>query len=52
MTKIISIKIICKIHGEFKQTPAQHKAGQGCPKCKGHGLSTDEIINRLKKVTS
>lgn len=25
--------IRCKRHGEFKQTPAMHKSGQGCPQC-------------------
>ena len=29
-TKVI---IICKEHGEFKQRPAKHIHGQGCPKC-------------------
>lgn len=27
------IKIICKLHGEFFQTPNKHKQGRGCPKC-------------------
>lgn len=27
------IKIICPIHGEFTQTPANHIKGQGCPAC-------------------
>lgn len=25
--------IRCRIHGEFQQTPAMHKSGQGCPLC-------------------
>jgi Zn finger protein HypA/HybF involved in hydrogenase expression len=29
-----NIIIICPIHGEFKQNPASHLHGQGCPKCK------------------
>ena len=28
------IKIICPIHGFFKQLPNAHLSGQGCPKCK------------------
>lgn len=28
------IIIICPEHGEFKQSPGDHKRGQGCPKCK------------------
>ena len=29
----VNIKIICPIHGEFIQTPANHLKRQGCPKC-------------------
>ena len=29
----IPVIIICPIHGEFQQTPAQHLAGSGCSKC-------------------
>lgn len=29
----IKIKIKCSTHGEFKQSPAKHINGQGCPKC-------------------
>lgn len=28
------IKIICKTHGIFEQTPNNHKHGNGCPSCK------------------
>ena len=27
------VKIICRIHGEFWQTPNNHTQGQGCPTC-------------------
>ena len=27
--------IICKIHGEFLQTPNNHLSGKGCAKCRG-----------------
>jgi very-short-patch-repair endonuclease len=27
------VKIICTIHGEFEQTPKEHKKGSGCPTC-------------------
>lgn len=30
----IPIKIICPIHGEFKQVPNDHLSGKGCPYCK------------------
>ncbi len=37
------VKIICKEHGEFFQTPHNHLKGQGCPICKGKlsGFFTD-----------
>jgi very-short-patch-repair endonuclease len=27
------VSIICKIHGDFPQTPSEHLLGSGCPKC-------------------
>jgi len=27
------VTIVCKIHGDFNQTPKHHKKGSGCPKC-------------------
>lgn len=33
------IDIKCNIHGVFKQTPATHKKGSGCPKCGGAGFN-------------
>lgn len=30
----LSVIIICKVHGEFKQTPNIHLRGSGCIKCK------------------
>ena len=45
------VKIICKIHGEFTQSPNGHKAGRGCPKCSGkHRYSKEEILDEFKKV--
>ena len=34
------IRIICPIHGEFMQTPANHIKGQGCPIC---GMSKSKL---------
>lgn len=32
------IKIICPIHGEFRQMPGEHLRGSGCPRCRdSHG---------------
>ena len=48
--------IICPIHGEFWQTPAQHIAGHGCRKCAannfwGHKkLSKEQFIDRAREI--
>lgn len=38
------IKIICRIHGLFKQPYSNHLNGQGCPKC-----GDDQIGKKLRK---
>jgi hypothetical protein len=50
------VKIICKIHGSFKQEPQHHLAGSGCPDC-GHDrageyrrYSTDQFIEDANKI--
>lgn len=45
-----NVIIICKDHGEFKQTPMNHINGQGCPKCHGRGLTTEEIITKFTTI--
>lgn len=46
--------IICPVHGEFKQVPASHLSGRGCPACgeekmkANKFLTTDEFINRAR----
>lgn len=40
------VTIICPIHGEFEQRPANHISGQGCPKCELK--SQTKLYNRLK----
>jgi hypothetical protein len=51
-TKVI---IICKIHGEFEQAPAEHKSGKGCRNCAyiNNGINkrsnTDEFIKKAKE---
>jgi len=43
--------IICPEHGEFKQTPSNHKRGEGCSKCSNKYIPTnEEIIEIFKKV--
>jgi len=49
------ICIVCLIHGEFWQTPASHKKGQGCPLCsreksKGSRFKKEEIIEDFNKT--
>ena len=44
------VKIICPKHGEFLILPQNHLLGQGCPKCAGRGLTTDEIIKKFRAV--
>lgn len=45
------VTIICPEHGEFKQTPAKHLYGHGCPKCaKLYRKKETELYNILKKV--
>jgi len=48
----IKVKIICPIHGEFEQTPANHLQGQGCPECgrdkvcASHTKNLDDLIEK------
>ena len=44
------ITIICPIHGEFEQIGMNHILGQGCPKCAGKGLNSDEIIEKFVSI--
>jgi len=47
-TKII---IICKEHGEFKQTPSNHLLGKGCSYCSGVGRITKNIfLERIQLI--
>ncbi|MDA0363351.1 MAG: hypothetical protein O3A70_02885 [Bacteroidetes bacterium] len=50
------VKIGCKIHGYFFQTPNSHQSGSGCPKCslleqgERQRKSTDEFISESKEL--
>ena len=44
------VTIICPVHGEFRQTPAMHLQGQGCPKCSNKALMTEDFVKRAKGV--
>ena len=41
------LKIICKQHGEFFQTPNEHLTGSGCPKCRLK--SQNKLYDKLVK---
>jgi hypothetical protein len=42
------VKIICKTHGTFTQTPQKHLMNRGCPICK-YSKGEIKILNYLKK---
>ena len=50
----IKMKIICPLHGEFWQSPNNHKKGQGCPKCAKFKTkkirSIDELITEFNFI--
>lgn len=46
------ICIICPIHGEFWQTPSNHKNGQGCRKCMGEKLSLLKRSNNNEFISN
>lgn len=45
----IKVKINCKDHGVFEQTPDHHKKGRGCPKCANIERS-NTLLNKNRKV--
>ena len=51
ITSIITVKIICKTHGEFLQIPSNHLQGQGCAKCgKVYKYTPEEWIVKAKNT--
>jgi hypothetical protein len=45
------VKIICKVHGIFNQTPQGHWVGKNCNKCSNTGLSnTEDFIKKAIEV--
>ena len=43
------VKIKCKLHGVFEQTPRNHFNGQGCPIC-NHGWSKNKLIDFVSSI--
>jgi hypothetical protein len=52
LNKDTNVKILCKRHGIFEQTPTNHLTHKhGCQKCSlRHKIDVDEIIERANKV--
>ena len=49
MAAIADVTIICPIHGEFRQRPANHYIGHGCRECGGNEpLTLDRFIARAR----
>ncbi len=47
----IKVKIVCKKHGVFEQTPHNHLKGQGCPVCNGGvSYSREDFIREAKII--
>jgi len=44
------IDIVCKTHGTFQQTVKYHLQGQGCPRCAGKYMTTNDFIEKSKQV--
>ena len=56
INRLNKVTIICPEHGLFKQKPAYHIAGNGCPKCKFAKLSKErsytqeEFMRNMEKI--
>lgn len=44
------VKIICKEHGVFRQSPYHHQRGNGCPKCIGRNKTQEEVIELFRET--
>lgn len=45
------VVLICKIHGEFEQTPNSHLSGKGCKKCAGvYKMNREEFIYKSNLI--
>ncbi len=47
-----NVIIICKVHGEFKQSPQNHMRGSGCPLCNPFEkkMSQADFIDKIYKI--
>lgn len=44
------VKIVCRDHGFFEQTPWHHLEGNGCPKCIGRYKTQEEVIQGFFEI--
>ena len=44
------VTLICPEHGEFEATPNHLNEGHGCPHCANRYVSTNQFIEKAKKV--
>ena len=48
---ISKMRITCKVHGDFWQTPHDHLSGTGCPICAGNqALTTETFIEKANEA--
>lgn len=56
ISKLVKVKIRCKEHGLFEQSPSCHLIGKGCPLCKGKKItaaktrSTEWFVEKAVEV--
>jgi hypothetical protein len=44
------VKITCREHGPFDQTPAAHQRGSGCPVCAGVQMDTTRFVEQARTL--
>src|SRR5690242_12957316 len=53
---LLKVIIICRIHGEFEQSPSNHMKGEGCKKCRyirnglNSRLTQETFLKRAKAI--
>lgn len=54
VTRATNVKICCKHHGTFEQTPDSHLNGRGCPECQLQCKRADitELLGKFQQVHS
>ena len=50
MNYITPVRILCKYHGEFEQTPEKHLKGHGCQKCSGSFMNKEYFIEKSRGI--